>query len=290
MRSNAGTRVFKRELDAHLDPHEVVALGAALQAHALTATRSSTGRMEVPPAPLPDAKQMDSTGKTEWRQKTQPFGRLGTTNIGVGQTRPQESPENIQVPPPDEVNSRPIPTTKHLGSRGRLNTAVGMGPTSEPRTYDNNLEPEDLLPVVAGTSRNLVGQDSDRGGQVGAHDAFAESDDEEATAVRVYSEPAADSDSNLPMPMVEFQSVTNDAAQGDDITVRVQRKNAESTTSESPYAIQGSSSSRVLPDERSDLDLPAIVTTGAAGSAKVRSSPAPSSGSTKHSIKISLRR
>ena len=122
---------FRRELDAHIDPHEVVALGAALQAHALTAARQSTGRMEVPPVPLPNVNAADTTNKTEWRQKTQPFGQLGTTNIGVGQTRSQDIADNIQVPPPDEAHSRPIPTTKRLGSRGRLNTAVGMGPTSD---------------------------------------------------------------------------------------------------------------------------------------------------------------
>ncbi len=136
---------FKRDLDSHIDPHEVVALGAALQAHALTATRTSTAKLRIPPAPVVSPTQPETNATTEWRQKTQPFGRLGSTNIGVGQTQSPDTRGNIQVPPPDEALSRPIPTTKHLGSRGRLNTSVGIGPSEEP---------EDLLPVVAGSAKS----------------------------------------------------------------------------------------------------------------------------------------
>ena len=133
---------FRRQVDAHLDPHEVVALGAALQAHALT-TRTSTSRIEIPPVPQAKVQEPEATPvNTEWRQKTQPFGRLGSTNIGVGPTRP-DAPLPLQVPPPEEALSRPIPTTKHLGSRGRMNTAIGIGPSE-----DGDI-PEDFLPIVS---------------------------------------------------------------------------------------------------------------------------------------------
>ncbi len=267
---------FKRELDAHLDPHEVVALGAALQAHALTASRSSTGRMEIPAAPLPTASQPETATKTEWRQKTQPFGRLGSTNIGVGEPRSPDGPVNIQVPPPDEVHSRPIPTTKHLGSRGRLNTAVGIGPASDApsspsrRAFDEPLEPEDLLPVVAGPAAIA--------------DDFAESDEEEATAVRTYSEPAH-ADSDLPMALAAFQSLAHDPSQGEDITVRVQRDKPDPLELPDDEADRNEAALPTLPEIQSDRDLPAVATPSTESYARSRSSAAPSAGGSKRPAK-----
>ena len=300
---------FKRELDSHIDPHEVVALGAALQAHALTASRTSTARLEIPPAPAISPAVPETNSTTEWRQKTQPFGRLGSTNIGVGQTQSPDT--NIQVPPPDEALSRPIPTTKHMGSRGRLNTAMGIGPSSDlppiaaPGQLDN-IDPEDLLPVVAGTGRSPlvdaaktgqhnvgsisgdddwgVGSNNVEGGKWRAYDAFDESDEEEATAVR-FSEPAPDSEPNLPMAMEDFKSISKEAAQGEDITVRVIKTKSESSPAELPDNVANRSSARTSPELPANSDLPAIVGPGRGASVKPRSPLAGEGDATKRPSK-----
>jgi molecular chaperone DnaK (HSP70) len=253
---------FKRGIDAHLDPHEVVALGAALQAHALTASRTSASRREIPAAPLAAANQLETTANTEWRQKTQPFGRLGSTNIGVGQS--PDIPSNIQVPAPDESHTHPIPTTKHLGSRGRLNTSVGIGPPSDGAAassrgaIDDELDPEDWLPVVAGT----------------AADAHAESDEDEETAI--FPQPALDADSNLPMAMADFKSIASDTNQGDDVTVRVRRSKSGEAMPEDEAHDRNEASLPTLPDVPSDPDLPAVAAAAAESYAKGRTSAAPS--------------
>jgi molecular chaperone DnaK len=272
---------FKRQPEAHLDPHNVVALGAALQAHSLTTARLSTGRMEVPPAPLPSANRIDTTSSTEWRQKTQPFGRLGSTDVGIGQRQSPDISEHIQVAPPDDVQSRPIPTTKHLGSRGRFNTEVGIGPkpgmgsefrapldtSLDERTHEDELEPEELLPVVASTAMNSrVVSD--------AADALADSDDDEETVARAFFEPAIDSNPSPQTPAVNLRSEKTDGeAQTDDITVRVQRTDAGSTASQLPAAIQDKSALNASQGVPTDSDLPAILASNAKDAAR-RQSPA----------------
>ena len=293
---------FRRELDAHLNPHEVVALGAALQAHALSAARTSAGRIEVPPAPLPKASPAEATISSDWRQKTQPFGRLGSTNIGMGQTRDPGTADSIQVPAPEGVPSRPAPTTQNLGSRGRLNTAVGIGPTSKvpitassraddtpkhlhaatskvhPAFNDSqdesddgsDFEPEDLLPVVAAT-----GQGAHVTPKV-APSSLAEPDDDEATTVRVFLDPAQDSEYNLPLVKPESPSLVNKASiQGDDDTVRFQKPTADLPELQPPTSARPSKSVQRVQESHSDSGLPAMPPSGTNISTNMKSSAAP---------------
>lgn len=293
---------FRRELDAHLDPHEVVALGAALQAHALSAARTSTGRIEVPQAPLPKASPVEANISSNWRQKTQPFGRLGSTTIGAGQTRDPGLTENIQVPAPEGAPSRPVPTTQNFGARGRLNTAVGIGPTSElpiaasnraedatkhlaglagkvrpafddSQDYSDDaseFEPEDLLPVVAATARGAHSPPT------GAPNLFAEPDDDEATTVRGALDPIQNSESNLPLVKSESPSLVADAStQGDDDTVRLQKASVDLPELSMPTEVRRSTSAQGPQQSPSELGLPALVPSGTNVSSKMRSSAAP---------------
>lgn len=228
---------FRRQADAHLDPHEVVALGAALQAHALT-TRTSSSRVQIPAAPRPKPAEPElSTSSTEWRQKTQPFGRLGSTNIGVGPSA--GTPANIQVPPPEEALSRPIPTTKHFSSRGRLNTAIGIGPSESGET-------EDLLPIVAAEPS---------GDELPLLDETW--DDEEATKVRPSPDAAADSSVAL-----EDLRAQDAASLTDDVTVKVPRGKLESMAARSlDESDRRQSEFPTSPPPSPDADLPAMTTT-----------------------------
>jgi molecular chaperone DnaK len=285
---------FRRELDAHLDPHEVVALGASLQAYALSAARTSAGRIEVPPAPLSKASPIEAKISSDWRQKTQPFGRLGSTNIGMGQTRDPGTADSIQVPAPEGVPSRPAPTTQNLVSRGRLNTAVGIGPSSRADDASKHLhgatgkvhpafndsldesddgsdfEPEDLLPVVAATGRGA------RAAPMGAPNSLAEPDDDEATTVRVFLDPAQDPESNLPLVKPESLSSANEAStQGDDDTVRFQKAMADLPELQPPIAVLPGKSVQALQELHSGLGLPAVGPSGTNISSKIKSSAAP---------------
>ncbi len=115
------------------------------------------------------------------------------------------------------------------------------------------------------------------GSQQYVYDAFSESDDEEATAVRAYSEPAPEPESNLPMAMEDFRSLSKEAAQGDDITVRVIK--TKSSPAGLSDAIANSSLARPVPELSADSDLPAMLNPAAdagSGSSTKRPSKTPS--------------
>lgn len=207
---------FSRQLQAHLDPHEVVAIGAALQGYALTAPMAS-GKAEVPLAPEIASKKNEVVSPEEWRKKTNPFGRLGTTNIGIGTGLGPDKLEGILVPAPDGVLSRPEPNTRNLGSRDRRRTDMGLGSdaspaddweweagestahTKAPLVDDADaFDPESLLPVVTATNEKTQGRTAFRADVFSAnHAPLTETDDDdEATMVRApaASDPVLDAE------------------------------------------------------------------------------------------------
>lgn len=189
---------FGRALRADLDPHEVVAIGAALQGYALT-TPVTTAQVDVPLPPATAEQPTEEETNDLRRRKTNPFGRVGTTNVGVGQAMGPGKFESIQVPNPEGVPSGPVPNTQNLVSRGRLNTAIGLGSDlplvdhldweapqqthAEPDAA--SFDPESLLPVVTGPNAKRLSQAVFRAPEF-ATDAksLAEPDDDEATMVR----------------------------------------------------------------------------------------------------------
>ncbi len=185
---------FSRPLQANLDPHEVVAMGAALQGHALT-TAEASARAAVPTAPL---NQPATPPGEPGRRKTHPFERLGTTNIGMGQAPGADKFESIQVPGPEGAPSGPVPHTQNLASRGGMKTTMGIGsdpsnvdnldwdaPQPEPTPPQDAFDPESLLPVVTRPVTARHSQGVFRAPEFAPDPpSLADPDDEEATMVR----------------------------------------------------------------------------------------------------------
>lgn len=114
---------FGRRARADLDPHEVVALGAAQQAMALTQLRATASGIPVAPPRRPaiGSSTNESVDKQALRKQTDP---------GVGDGEPVQ-PGRVSVVPPELPVSQATPTTQNFGSRDRRITGVGLGP-SEP--------------------------------------------------------------------------------------------------------------------------------------------------------------
>jgi molecular chaperone DnaK len=208
---------FGKPLEVDVDPHEVVAIGAALQGHALTSP-VALPRLEVPRAPEPTALTFEQGQAEPLRRKTNPFGKMGTTNVGLGQA-PGEKFEAIQVPGPNGVPSRPMPNTQNLVSRGRLDTAIGVGPDIAVDSLDwdppdstpvaqagdthDDLDPESLLPVVIAPGARKHSQAHFRPPEFSNEAAgLQEPDDDEATMVRGPSTWISQED--VPLPEIAF--------------------------------------------------------------------------------------
>ena len=284
---------FKRELDAHLDPHEVVAIGAALQAHALTTSKTSSSQVDVPQVPAVRKVGEATDNRDDWRRKTHPFGRLGTTNVGLGQPQDSDQLEGIQVPKPDGVPSRPIPVTQSMGSRGRQNTVMGIGsdtpsPIAEPVAAmpqapsgdsqasrpDNfaksprferadELEPESLLPVVTtpGSTRHhghSVRSAESPNDEVG----LKEPDDDEATVVRASAESVPDLESDLPevsaAPIVHSTSKSGSIGRGEG---GIQDSASTADDVSLPAVQQKRAASESRTPKPADADLPEVAAT-----------------------------
>jgi molecular chaperone DnaK (HSP70) len=205
---------FSRQLLAHLDPHEVVAIGAALQGYALTAPMASA-KAEVPLPPEIRPRKNEVVSSEEWRKKTNPFGRLGTTNIGLGTALGPDKLEGILVPTPEGVPSRPEPNTRDLGSRDRRRTDMGLGSEAPPGDdWDweetdslahgkaplvhaaDSFDPESLLPVVTATNEKTRSRAAFRAEVFSA--PLTEADDDDATMVRAPAASNLGLDAELP--------------------------------------------------------------------------------------------
>jgi molecular chaperone DnaK len=284
---------FKRELDAHLDPHEVVAIGAALQAHALTTSKASSSQVEVPQVPAVRKVGEATDNRDDWRRKTHPFGRLGTTNVGLGQAQDSDQLEGIQVPKPDGAPSRPIPVTQSMGSRGRQNTAMGIGsdspsPSAEPVAVmpqdpsgdsqasrpdkvaesprfeiADELEPESLLPVVTTPGSTRHHGHSVRSAEPPSDEVgLKEPDDDEATVVRASAESVPDLDSDLPEvsagPNVHSTSTSGSIE-------RAEGGIQDSTSTADDFSLPAVQQKRPVSESRTpksaDADLPEVAAT-----------------------------
>ncbi|HEY5958821.1 MAG TPA: Hsp70 family protein, partial [Polyangiaceae bacterium] len=130
---------FGKRVRDDLDPHEVVALGAAQQAKALTQLRATASEIPVPPprrATVPDQPSSVSGGAND-------IGELNrkSTDAGVGTGEPIDL-GRVSVVPPEVPLTNPVPNTKKLGSRDRRTTGLGLGP-SEP-THPH--QPSEVVP------------------------------------------------------------------------------------------------------------------------------------------------
>ena len=87
------------------------------------------------------------------------------------------------------------------------------------------------------------------------------------------------------MAMEDFRSISKEAAQGEDITVRVIKTKSESSPAELPDTVVNRSSARAIPELPADSDLPAIVSPEGGASGKPRSTPVATGDTTKHPSK-----
>jgi molecular chaperone DnaK len=121
---------FRKEAKSHISPDEVVAIGAAIQASAISGAERKRGT--VPPAPAPLRRASASVSP-------QPQGRLRLSSIpdadaGAGpMTRPIEGtrPTAALHTPVEPEPAAARQTMLGLGSRGRARTGAGLGPEAE---------------------------------------------------------------------------------------------------------------------------------------------------------------
>ena len=272
---------FSRQLQTHLDPHEVVAIGAALQGYALTAPMVSA-KAEVPPPPDIAPKKSEVTSPEEWRKKTNPFGRLGTTNIGIGTALGPDKLEGIQVPMPNGVPSRPEPNTRNLGSRDRRRTDTGLGsetPPADEWDWDagnstaqanpklvhatDSFDPESLLPVVTATSEKTRARSAFRPDIFSTdHDSLAEADDDdEATMVRAPAAADPTLDAELPATTADLLGRSESIARTL-TSAGAEPRESKLTADDSllPAASNSRSFARQKEARSSEVDLPAMAT------------------------------
>lgn len=170
---------FGRSARADVDPHEVVALGAARQAMALTQLRATASGMPIAPPPRPalgsSSSEAMAGGDTQAdaepaRQQTAPFGPLRKqTDPGVGDGDESVQPVRVSVVPPEGPLSHPAPTTQNFGTRERRTTGVGIGPsdpvptlagTAQSATTPETRSPAVAASALAGTGANKTGEKS----------------------------------------------------------------------------------------------------------------------------------
>lgn len=113
-------RFFERSVRSEIDAHEVVALGAARQAMALTQLRATASGIPIAPAPIQVHREPELPSLSRQR-----------TDTGVGDMA-TVAPARISVPAPEQPPSPAAPTTQTLGSRDRRTTGIGIGPLMDP--------------------------------------------------------------------------------------------------------------------------------------------------------------
>jgi len=116
---------FKRDAKSHISPDEVVAIGAAIQASAISGAERKRGTVPPPPAPL--RRSAPATAPQE--------GRLRLSSIpdpdAAPMTRPIEGTRRSPEPSAHEPAAAERRTMLGLGNRGRAKTGAGLGPEAD---------------------------------------------------------------------------------------------------------------------------------------------------------------
>ncbi len=149
-------RFFKRAPVTSLNPDEVVAIGAAIQASALSGAEKRRSTLPLPPSPAARGGQRPRL-KTVPPADTASYGRprlrtapgLQPSSPGPFPTRQRRAP--VVVPPAAGQPSSGTPITQDRADRAKRTTAIGLGtaPTGQPLTS------RDLPPGMTRTGRGL---------------------------------------------------------------------------------------------------------------------------------------